>query len=77
MDCNPEGVSVHGIFQAKILEWVAISFLLGIFLTQGLNLHILHQQMDSLPLSHRGSLSFGRKIHWFSYLSSLAESINN
>ena len=26
MDCSPPGSSVHGIFQAKILEWVAISF---------------------------------------------------
>ena len=26
MDCNPPGSSVHGIFQARILEWVAISF---------------------------------------------------
>ena len=25
MDCSPPGFSVHGIFQAKILEWVAIS----------------------------------------------------
>ena len=25
MDCNPPGSSVHGIFQAKILEWVAMS----------------------------------------------------
>ena len=25
-DCSPLGSSVHGIFQAKILEWVAISF---------------------------------------------------
>ena len=25
VDCNPPGSSVHGIFQAKILEWVAIS----------------------------------------------------
>ena len=24
MDCNPPGCSVHGIFQASILEWVAI-----------------------------------------------------
>ena len=24
-DCNPSGSSVHGIFQARILEWVAIS----------------------------------------------------
>jgi len=26
MDCNPSGSSVHGIFQARIKEWVAISF---------------------------------------------------
>ena len=25
MDCSPPGSSVHGIFQAKMLEWVAIS----------------------------------------------------
>ena len=26
MDCSPMGSSVHGIIQARILEWVAISF---------------------------------------------------
>ena len=26
MDCSPPGPSVHGIFQARILEWVAISY---------------------------------------------------
>ena len=26
MDCNLPGSSVHGIFQARILEWVAIFF---------------------------------------------------
>ena len=26
MDCSPPGYSVHGISQARILEWVAISF---------------------------------------------------
>ena len=30
MDCNPPGFSVHGIFQARILEWVAISSSKGI-----------------------------------------------
>ena len=29
MDCNLPGSSVHGIFQAGILEWVAISFSRG------------------------------------------------
>ena len=26
MDCSPSSSSVHGIFQARILEWIAISF---------------------------------------------------
>ena len=26
MDCSPRDSSVHGIFQARILEWVAISY---------------------------------------------------
>ena len=26
VDCSPPGSSVHGILQARILEWVAISF---------------------------------------------------
>jgi len=27
MDCSPPGSSVRGIFQARVLEWVAIAFL--------------------------------------------------
>ena len=26
MDCSPTGFSVHGIFQARILEWIAFLF---------------------------------------------------
>ena len=26
MDCSPPGSSVHGIFQARVLEWDAIAF---------------------------------------------------
>ena len=29
MDCNPSGSSVHGIFQSRILEWVALSYSRG------------------------------------------------
>ena len=29
VDCSPPGSSIHGIFQARILEWVAISFSRG------------------------------------------------
>ena len=33
MDCSPPGSSVHGIFQARVLEWSAIAFsnFVGIF----------------------------------------------
>ena len=31
MDCSPPGSSVHGILQARMLEWVAVSFSRGSF----------------------------------------------
>ena len=33
MDCSLPGSSVHGIFQARVLEWVAIAFSVKINLT--------------------------------------------
>ena len=42
MDCSLPGFSVHGIFQARVPEWVAFSFSKGIFLTQGLNPGLLY-----------------------------------
>ena len=33
-------------------------FLPALFLTQGLNLCLLHWQVDSLPLSHKGTQSY-------------------
>ena len=29
MDCSLSGFSIHGNFQAKVLEWIAISFSRG------------------------------------------------
>ena len=49
MDCGPPGSSVHGILQARILEWGAIS------LPQGSKPCLLHWQVDSLPPSYQGS----------------------
>ena len=54
VDCSPLGSSVHGIFLARILEWVAISFS-RVFPTQGSNLYLPHCQVNSLPLSHQES----------------------
>ena len=61
-DCSPLGSSVHGIFQTRLLEWDYHFFLQGIFPTQGWNLHLLHWQADSFPLSHLGSPGFSQKI---------------
>src|SRR5574339_276802 len=54
MDCSLPGSSVHGIFQARILEWVAIFSARG-SPDPGIELHLLHWQANSLSLSHRGS----------------------
>ena len=57
MDCSPPGSSVHGILQARIPEWVAVSFSRdlpdpgiepGSPMAPAL-------QADSLPLSRQGS----------------------
>ena len=32
MDCRLPGISIHGIFQARVLEWVAMSFSMKSFL---------------------------------------------
>ena len=62
VDCSPPGSSVHGILQARILEWVAISSP-----SQGLNpclLHLLHWQVDSLPLASPGKPGKNRGRHY-------------
>ena len=47
MDCSLAGLSIHGILQVRILEWVGHSLLQGIFRTQGSNPSLLHCR-DSL-----------------------------
>ena len=42
MDCSPPVSSIHGILQARILEWVAIPFSRGSSMTQGSNPSLLH-----------------------------------
>ena len=34
MDCSPSGSSVHGVLQARVLEWGAIAYSIDKFLTQ-------------------------------------------
>ena len=51
-DCGLPGSSVHGIFQERILGWVAIARMSGELLDQRSNLCLLHWLAGSLPLSH-------------------------
>ena len=58
LDCIPPRYSVHGILQARILEWVAISLSRGSSRPRDRTsslLCLLHGQLDSLPLSRLGS----------------------
>ena len=58
---SPPGSSLHGILQARILEWVAISFSKGSS-QPGIESVSPALQADSLPLSHLGSLPFNGTI---------------
>ena len=78
MDCSLPGSPLHGIFQARILEWVAIPSP-GNFLTQGSNPHLPYWQANSLPLRHLGSRrwhedmqgrrpdNYGGRWAWYSF----------
>ena len=56
MDCGLPGSSVHGILQARLLEWVAMPSSMGSSQARGWHLlRLLHLQADYLPLNHRGS----------------------
>ena len=54
LDCSPPGSSVHGISQARILEWVVTFFSRGIFRTQASKLFPA-LQVNCLPLRDPGS----------------------
>ena len=56
MDCSPPGSSIHGIFQARVLEWVAISFSRWvIFLTLGSKPSLPHCRWILYQLNHKGT----------------------
>ena len=57
MDCNPPGSSIHGIFQARVVEWVAISFS-GDLPKQGIEPRSPALQEDSLPSGLRGKPNY-------------------
>ena len=58
--CNPRDYTVHGILQARILEWVAFPFP-GDLPTQGSNPGLPHCRQILYQLSHQGS---PRMLEW-------------
>jgi len=72
MDCSPPGSSIHGIFRARILEWVAISSSRGSFQSNpGIELESLALQADSLTAKTLEKQSFHYLcLRWYLILSS-------
>ena len=62
MDCSPPGSSVHGIFQARILEWVAISFS-GDLSDPGIKPGSSHSKADALLPEPWGSPLWIKEDH--------------
>ena len=54
LDCSLPSFSVHGILQARTLEWIALSFQV-IFPTQGWNPGLPHCRQILYCLSYQGS----------------------
>ena len=72
MDCNLPGFSVHGIFQARILEWGAIPFSRGSLGPRDQWASLVAQTVKNLPamqetwvwsLGQKDPLEKGRAIH--------------
>ena len=63
MDYSPPGSSAHGIFQARILEWVAISYSRG----------------SSQPRDHTRVSCVGRRIlyHWTTWEATQLVALHN
>ena len=63
--CDPMDYTVHGILQARMLEWVgSLSLLQEIFPTQGSDPCLLHCGQILYQLSHKGS---PRILEWVAY----------
>ena len=70
MDCSPPSSSIHGILQARVLEWGAISFSIYICIYKGILKQFmgLHGTFSGIALSDTEALldlsSFSRRTNW-------------
>ena len=67
MDCSLPGSSVHGIFQTRVLEWVAIAFS-NAWKWKVKGKSLSHVQLSGTPwtAAHQAppSMGFSRQEHW-------------
>ena len=73
MDCSLPGSSVHGIFQARVLEWGAIAF-------SNTNNHIVWRSNQSIlkeinPKYSLEGLMLKLKLQYFGHLMQRADSL--
>ena len=73
MACSPPGSSVHGIFQARILEWIAIPFSKIIHLGK---LQVTLYLLFDSSLSNVGSKSDAIKIKLGALIARLKDDSN-
>ena len=55
MDCSPLGSSIHGIFQARVLDWGAIAFSVSLmYPSKDLQIQVLMSEDNTFkfPLYH-------------------------
>ena len=48
MDCSLPGSSIHGIFQARVLEWGATAFSILLFTTMIIKAHLMYKNPSSV-----------------------------
>ena len=61
MDCSLSGYSVHGILQARIMEWVAILFFSSVQLLSCIQ---LFETPWNVALQDPLSMEFSRQEYW-------------
>ena len=58
MDCSPPGSSIHGIFQARVLEWGAIAFYIIKLMSFYLRCQIENATFSPSPLEKNVIIKF-------------------
>ena len=69
MDCSLPGSSVHGIFQAIVLEWIAISFNFNFFDISGWDIDLDYCDIERFALEMNGDNSVVFEIASKFYIS--------